>query len=152
MIPFFLAMLTGTMLTGLPVSATNVSYLFLLLPRIFPFMFGDDLCFLIQDIFRIRLIISVKEFGAGIGAMGSGVDTLCEVVFKSEITNNSTIGGVWGLTNLTTPKGQSTPLQQLTGGRNNWWWVAVPYYQSNKNLTWFTLLVLSNLLFLVELE
>ena len=38
-------------------------------------MLGDDLCFLIRDIFRIRLIISVKEFGAGIGAMGSGVES-----------------------------------------------------------------------------
>ena len=68
-------MFTGTMLTGLPVSATNVSYLFPLLPKIFPFMLGDDLCFLIREIFRIRLIISVKEFGAGIGAMGSGVES-----------------------------------------------------------------------------
>ena len=74
MIPFFLAMFTGTMLTGLPVSATNVSDLFPLLPKIFPFMLGDDLCFLIREIFRTRFIISVKEFGAGIGSVGSGVE------------------------------------------------------------------------------
>ena len=68
-------MLTGTILTGLPVSAMNVSYLFSLLPKTFPFMFGDDLCFLSREILRTRFIISVKEFGAGIGAVGSGVES-----------------------------------------------------------------------------
>ena len=68
-------MLTGTMLTGLPVSATNVSYLFSLLPKTFPFMLGDDLCFLSREILQTRFIISVKEFGAGIDIMGAGVES-----------------------------------------------------------------------------
>ena len=68
-------MLTGIMLTGLPVSATNVLYLFPLFPRIFPFMLGDDLYFLILETFRIRLIISVKEFGEGIGSIEFWVES-----------------------------------------------------------------------------
>ena len=68
-------MLTGTMLTGLPVSAMNVSYLFSLLPKTFPFMLGDDLCFLSRDILRTHFIFSVKEFGTGIGIMGAGVES-----------------------------------------------------------------------------
>ena len=56
-------------------SATNFSYLFPLLPKTFPFMLGDDLCFLSQEILRIRFIISVKEFWAGIGVMGAVVES-----------------------------------------------------------------------------
>ena len=32
-------------------------------------MLGDDLYFFILEIFRIRLIISLKEFGAGMGTV-----------------------------------------------------------------------------------
>ena len=69
MIPFFLATFMGTMLMGLPVSATNVSYLFSWLPKILPRMLGEDLYFLILETLR-RRTISVYEFGAGMGAGG----------------------------------------------------------------------------------
>ena len=67
--PFFLATFTGTMLMGLPVSATKVSYLFPWLPKILPRMLGEDLYFLILETLR-RRTISVYEFGAGMGAGG----------------------------------------------------------------------------------
>ena len=67
--PFFLATFTGTMLMGLPVSATNVSYLFPWLPKILPRMLGEDLYLLILETLR-RRTISVYEFGAGMGAGG----------------------------------------------------------------------------------
>ena len=54
-------------------SATNFSYLFPLLPKTFPFKFADDLYFLSLEIHRTRLIISVKEFGAGIAVTGADV-------------------------------------------------------------------------------
>ena len=67
--PFFLATFTGTMLMGLPVSATNVSYLLFWLPKILPRMLGEDLYLLILETLR-RRTISVYEFGAGMGAGG----------------------------------------------------------------------------------
>ena len=38
-------------------------------------MLGDDLYFLILETFRIRLIISVKEFGAGMGCIEFWVES-----------------------------------------------------------------------------
>ena len=68
--PFFLAMLTGMIVTDVPESATKTSYLLPGLPRTLPLIFGDDLYFLSVEIWTL-FIISVRMLGAGILAWGS---------------------------------------------------------------------------------
>ena len=67
MIPLFLAMLTGMILTE---SATKTSYSLPGLPRTMPLIYDDDLYFFNLEIWTL-FIISVTIFGAGMFAGGS---------------------------------------------------------------------------------
>ena len=59
LMPFLLALFTGMMLTDVPESATQTSYLFVDLPRTLPLILGEALFFFNLDI-SILFIISVS--------------------------------------------------------------------------------------------
>ena len=65
--PFFLAMLTGMMLTDVPESATKTSHLFVVLPRTLPLILGEDLCLFNLDIFILFIISALVGGDGGVG-------------------------------------------------------------------------------------